>query len=272
MLKVVAYTTQQDELARAVCCRAGFAGVCLTVTQLLAELEARAEQVAKVAVLELRAPDGKMAEQTSFKAFQMVNLGGKITHYVQAEVHAPGIRPAVQRQVNAFGVFLNVFTSAANFHTATTRTATLFRGGISRAAVQEAIEHVFIADTVAQVLVNNVVFTGRLGCPVSRNNRGILRSLRNCGLAKSVEPCESIDDTFTHSLVLKGVAVELAAVELADGADSTSCETNARMNIGRTGVVNLFFGVSGGVPLASGLEERLETVSARLMAALLRAV
>ena len=268
MMKVVAYTTQQDELARAVCCRAGFAGVCGTVTQLLAELEARAEQVAKVAVLELRAPDGKMAEQTSFKAFEMVNLGGKITHYVQAEVHAPGVRPAVQRQVNAFGVFLNVFTSAANFHTATTRTATLFRGGTSRAAVQEAIEHVFIADSVAEVLVNNVVFTGRLGCPVSRNNRGILRSLQNCGLAKSVEPCESIDDTFTHSLVLKGVAVELA-----DGAVSTtSCEASARINIGRTGVVNLFFGVSGGVPLARALEERLQGVSARLMAALLQAV
>jgi hypothetical protein len=268
MLKVVAYTTQQDELARAVCCRAGFSGVCRTVTQLLADLEGRAEQVAKVAVLELRAPDGKIAEQTSLKAFEMVNLGGKITHYVQAEVHAPGVRPAVQRQVNAFGVFLNVFTSAANFHTATTRTATLFRGGTSRAAVQEAIEHVFIADSVAEVLVNNVVFTGRLGCPVSRNNRGILRSLLSCGLAKSVEPCESIDDTFTHSLVLKGVAVELA-----DGADSTTtCEANARMNIGRTGVVNLFFGVTGGVPLASGLEERLQGVSARLMAALLQAV
>jgi hypothetical protein len=95
----------------------------------------------------MRAPDGKTAEQTSFKAFEMVNLGGKITHHARAEVHAPGVLPGVQRQVNAFGVFLNVFTSAANFHTATTRTATLFRGGSSRAAVQEAIEHVFVAET-----------------------------------------------------------------------------------------------------------------------------
>jgi hypothetical protein len=36
--------------------------------------------------------------------------------------------------------------------------------------------------------------------------------------------------------------------------------------------VNLFFGVTGGVPLARGLEARLEGVSARLMAALRRAV
>jgi hypothetical protein len=41
MLKVVAHTSQRDELARVVCSRAGFAGVCGTVTELLAEVEAR---------------------------------------------------------------------------------------------------------------------------------------------------------------------------------------------------------------------------------------
>jgi hypothetical protein len=126
--------------------------------------------------------------------FELVNLDCKITQHARAEVHAPGVLPSVQRQVNVFGVFLNVFTSTASFHTVMTLTETRFsRGGLSDAVVQESIEHVFVADSVAEVLMNNVVFCWRLDCPVSRHNRGICCTLEGAGLARSWEQIGNLD-------------------------------------------------------------------------------
>ena len=173
MIKIVACTSGSDELARVVA-EPVFADVCAAVTELVTTLQTqRAQRVTKVSVLEMRVP-----ESTSFLAPHLVNIGGKIVHHQVAQVHAPAVRSVVQRQANAFGLFFTVFTTACNFHTSSTRTSTLFRGGVSRAAVQDAIEHIFLQESVAEVLVNNVVFSGRLGHPVQVNNKGIEHALR----------------------------------------------------------------------------------------------
>ena len=182
--------------------------------------------------------------------------------------HAPGIVQSVQRQVNAFGAFFTVYTSAANFHTSSTRTATLFRGGCSRAAVLDAIEHVFLPHSVAEVLVNNIVFSSRLGHPVSQANAGIRRALEATGAGR-VELCGPMDDSmFVHSFTMRAMTPEwLSAHGVADMRDLC-----VRINVGRTGVVNFFCGVTGGVPLDSAPEERLLPVCKELMQQVLRVV
>ena len=100
MIKVVAHTSSSDELARIVSAPV-FVDVCSAVTELIAAVETqRQERVTKVSVLDVRAP-----ESSSFQEPVLVNIGGKIMHYAMPQVHAPGVLPSVQRQVNAFGVF-----------------------------------------------------------------------------------------------------------------------------------------------------------------------
>jgi hypothetical protein len=263
MIKVVAHTSSFDELARSVAAPV-FKDVCGAVTELMHAVETRgSETVVKVAVHEVRVP-----ESTSFQAPALVNIGGKITHYAMQEVHAQGMRSSVQRQVNAFGVFFSVFTSAGNFHTSSTKTATLFRGGASGAAVLEAIDHVFLKDSVAEVLINNVVFSCRLGHPVSQHNAGIRRALERVG-AGVVEVCPTMEDNmFVHAFVVRAVSQQWLR---AHGVDDVQ-ELHARINIGRTGVLNVFFGVGGGVPLQSALELRLRHVCTVFLDAIRAAV
>lgn len=249
MIKVVAHTSTCDELARSVAAPV-FADVCDAVTELMAAVESRRDQrVTKIAVHEVRAP-----ECTSFQAPSVVNIGGKITHFARSEVHAPGVRTSVQRQANAFGVFFSVFTSACNFHTSSTKTSTLFRGGASRAAVQHAIMHVFVQDSVHEVLVNNIVFSCRLGHPVSVNNLGIRRALEALGVGTFQECGTAEDNMFVHAYIVRTVTPSwLHALGIKDVP-----ELRVRINIGRTGVVNIFFGIVGGVLIDSALEERLQ--------------
>jgi len=263
MIKVVARTSSGDEVVRLAPAPV-FVDVCSTVTALIAQVEGRRkERVAKIVVQDMRAP-----ESTSFQEPVLVNIGGKILHLPMKEVHAPGVVHSVQRQVNGFGAFFTVFTSAANFHTSSTRTATLFRGGCSRAAVLDAIEHVFLRHGVAEVLVNNVVFSCRLGHPVSQANAGIRRALEATGAGR-VELCGPMDDSmFVHSFTMRAMTPEwLCAHGVADMRDLC-----VRINIGRTGVVNFFCGVTGGVPLVSAPEERLLPVCKKLMQEVLRVV
>jgi len=262
MIKVVAHTSSCDEVARIVPSPVFF-DVCGAVTKLIAAVETqRQERVTKLTVLEVRAP-----ESASFQAPVLVNIGGKIMHFPAPEVHAPAARASVQRQANAFGVFFSVFTSASNFHTSSTRTATLFRGGCSRAAVVEAIDHVFLAHTVESVVLNNVVFSCRLGHPVSQNNAAIRRALEAAEAGRVELGAQTEDSMFVHSFVVRAERAWLGAHELADLPGLC-----VRINVSRTGVVNCFFGIPGGVPLASAAEERLQPVCAVLLELVRRVV
>lgn len=248
MIKVVAHTSTHDELARIVD-KAVFADVCGAVTELVAVVEGRRqERVSKVAVHELRAREALSCQEPV-----VANIGGKITHYRCKDVHTPGARPSIQRQVNDFGVFQSVYTGACNFHTGSTKTSTLFRGGRVRSDVLEAIDHIFLKEAVAEVLVNNIVFTARLGHPVSPKNFGIRRALQALG-AGSVELSGPMEDTmFVHCITVRFKNLEwLHTHGVHDMPDLC-----VRMNICRTGVLNLFFGITGGVALASAPEERL---------------
>jgi len=263
MIKVVAKTSSSDELARIVA-KPVFADVCDAVTDLMDVVESRRkERVTKILVHNVRAP-----ECTSFQAPNLVNMGGKITHYARTEVHAPGVRNIVKRQANAFGVFMSIFTKAGNFHTSSTKTSTLFRGCSSRAAVQEAILHIFLQDSVHEVLVNNLVFSCRLGHPVSMHNDGIRLSLEALG-AGDVQKCGTAEDNmFVHAFVLPALRPDwLRSLCMPEVPDM-----RVRININRTGVVNVFFGLSGGVSIDTALEEHLQPVCALLLEAMRSAV
>ena len=263
MLKVILHTSNQDELARTVNAPV-YSDVCDTVTELMAAVESRCNlRVTKIAVHEMRVP-----ESTSYQSPCVVNIGGKITHYPCADVHVPALRTSVQRQTNAFGVFMSIFTRAGNFHTSSTQTTTLFRGCASREAIKQAIMHVFVVDSVHEVLVNNIVFSARLGHPVSEHNIGIRQALEALD-AGPVHVCETAEDNmFVHAFVLRTVTPKWLQTYSVEAVR----ELRVRINIGRTGVVNVFFGIAGGENIDSALDERLQPVCNALVDAMRSAV
>ena len=254
MIKVIARTSSGDEIVRMVH-TAVVGDVCSTITRMLEDItHLRNEQVDKFIVHNLH-----IAEHMSFQAPVIANIGGKVSHVKLRDVHAVGVRSSVIRQVNEFGIFYSVYTSCCNFHTSSTKTCTLFRGGTSRTAVLEAIDHIFLQEAVGEVRVNNVVFSARLGHPVSQHNTRIVQAIRDLQLG-SVQECGCTEDTmFVHSFVLQvECKTWLALYGFVDNI-------RVRVNLCRTGVLNVFFGIPGGVPLESAPEERLRPACVALM-------
>jgi hypothetical protein len=226
MIKVIARTSSGDEIVRMVH-TAVVGDVCSTITRMLEDItHLRNEQVDKFIVHNLH-----IAEHMSFQAPVIANIGGKVSHVKLRDVHAVGVRSSVIRQVNEFGIFYSVYTSCCNFHTSNTKTCTLFRGGTSRTAVLEAIDHIFLQEAVGEVRVNNVVFSARLGHPVSQHNARIVQAIRDLQLG-SVQECGCTEDTmFVHSFVLEvQCKTWLALYGFVDNM-------RVRVNLCRTGVV-----------------------------------
>ena len=195
------------------------------------------------------------------------NLCGKVAHYANTDIYQKGVRPYVRRTKSLFGAFTCVYTKHANFHTGSARSSTLFRGGTSTERIKHAIAHIFADYVVHSVLVHNCVFTGNLGVPVSRSNGAVQRSLE-AAFECQAQPLMAIDEQmFAVSLLLKDFRAPL--VEVAPGDSPVA---SVRVNICRTGVLNIFIAAPGGVDARTHLDETLLPVAHRLFAAIARVV
>lgn len=209
-----------------------------------------------------RAPRIKAPE-----APRCTNLCGKVAHYPNTDIYKKGVRPYVRRTKSLFGAFTCVYTKHANFHTGSARSSTLFRGGTSTERIKHAIAHIFADCVVHSVLVHNCVFTGNLGVPVSRSNGAVQRSLE-AAFECDAQPLMAIDEQmFAVSLLLKDFRAPL--VEVAPGDSPVA---SVRVNICRTGVLNIFIAAPGGVDARTHLDETLLPVAHRLFAAIARVV
>lgn len=196
------------------------------------------------------------------------NLCGKITHLAAAAIYSPGVQPYVRRTKNLFGNFTCVYSTHANFHTGAARSSTLFRGGSNTQNIKGAIAHIFMACYVHSVLVHNCVFTGNLGVPVSRSNAAVQQCLAadfECRALPLAAVCD--ENMFAISLLLKDFRTPLVAVAAGD-----SPVASVRVNICRTGVLNIFVAAPGGVDARTHLDETLAPVAHRLFAAIARVV
>lgn len=260
-MRVSVKTCTQDQLLRLV--EPEFSKVCVAVSVLHDVVENRKESVVKISVVE----QCKIEDLTRMPPI-VANICGKITHNSAKYVHNPSVRPYVYRHKNNFGLFDCLITTACNFHTGSTGGTTMFKAGMSRNDISEAISHAFVADAVYSVLVNNVVYSSRLGHPVSKYNEGIHRALLAIWVG-DIELCLPMDECmFVHSFLLQ---MRDSAWLTEAGLPGVSC-MKVRINICRTGIVNFFFGIAGGVPLDSAPEERLCAVCSTLYDAIARVV
>ncbi len=260
-LRVLVITSTQDEIARCVN-SASMENMCATISCLTQEVEERGQRIVKIVV-----QSNHLRERLTPKALFVANMCGKIVHANAMHIHTPAIKPYVGRESNNFGTTESVYTKVCNFHTGLQNTTTLLRAGTSSREIERAIPHVFVMDNIVEAVVHNIVYSARIGRPVSAHNKAIGRALEEaCGCR--ILACLQIEESmFVHSFhVQMDRASSLRGDAVADAPD-----INVRINICRTGVVNLFVGVPGGIPLRLEPEMKLMPVCAALLEAIVRA-
>lgn len=194
------------------------------------------------------------------------NICGKIVHERGIDIYNPGVRPYVFQSQNNFGTMYCLLSTACTFHTGHDQATTLFRAGVNISEIGEAIKEAF-PHSVQDCSVHQTVTTSRLGHPVAIHNSFIeqhLSSEFNC----VVQKCLSTDETmFQHAFTLSSFDPSyLTAFNITE-----QNECSVRLNICRTGVMNCFISVKGGICVSLAPVERLLMFSNALYNAVLRA-
>lgn len=223
--------------------------ICAQISTLMRELEnnelhvRESSAVAKVLVQAER-------EELSHKPLSVVNICGKITHQATLHIHNPGVKAYVKKERNNFGVSHAVYTRFCNFHTSDNKSSTLLRAGTSSKEILEGICHVFVTDSLLDVVVTNIVYNARLGRPVLPNNKRIMRAIKNLALGPVLD-CMPVEECmFVHCL-----KQELQNKEILQNLGLQNLlDVSVRINICRTGVVNFFIGLPGGIDIYSDPE------------------
>ena len=267
LLRIVVLLNNTEELARHLQVRS-LADVCASISSFMKELDTNVFHANdKTQVIKILVQTKNLREVLSFKPLSVVNMCGKITHQATMHIHTPGVKAYITKERNNFGVSHAVYTRFCNFHTGNNKTSTLFRAGTSSRAISHGISHVFVLDNLLDVVVTNIVYNARLGWPVSAKNERIMRAFKQLGMGP-VLFCMPIEECmFVHCLKL----------ELTDTATLQSLglqgmqDVSIRVNICRTGVVNFFFGLPGGVQLSSDPELRVICMCETLLQAIISA-
>jgi hypothetical protein len=267
LLRLVVILNNNEELARHVQA-SSVADVCSHISSFMKELDTNKFHAHdKTQVTKILVQTKNLREVLSYKPLSVVNMCGKITHQASMHIHTPGVKAYITKERNNFGVSHAVYSRFCNFHTGNNKTSTLFRAGTSSRAISHGISHVFVLDNLLDVVVTNIVYNARLGWPVSANNERIMRAFQSLDLG-NVLFCMPIEECmFVHCLKLELTDTEtLQSIGLQGMPD-----ISIRVNICRTGVVNFFFGLPGGVPLSSDPELRVVSVCETLMQAIISA-
>ena len=231
-----------------------FDNVCKHISSLRQEIEERDKEISSTHILQVIVQSQHLHEVFSLKELSVVNMCGKIIHSTAREVHAPTAKPYVKKEKNNFGITDTVYTRFCNFHTGSSKTSTLLRGATSSKSIKMSIEHIFILDHVQDVFVTNIVYNARMGRAVSLKNSGIERALKKLNIG-TVLRCMPLEECmFVHCFKVQ--ILDLAFLRHLCMSSLTNC-ASVRVNICRTGVINFFVGLPGGIPLSLEPELRI---------------
>lgn len=268
-IRIVACTNLDDELVRHVFVDS-CTEMCTVISRFKEEIEGRRNEIMgekQERVVSVRVQSNHQRQVFSVKAPFVANMCGKLTHTASLHLHTPGVIAYIKKERNNFGTTDTVYTRACNFHTGSSRTSTLFRAATSSEAITNMISHVFILDNVLDILIHNIVYSARLGRPVAAKNNGIRSAIEKLGMGP-VLICFPIEECmFVHCLMLN---VQNADVLAGIGLEQMK-GMKVRINICRTGVLNFFVGLPGGVNLSTQPEKHVVRVCEKLLQTILQA-
>jgi hypothetical protein len=263
ILRILILLNNGDELVRYITVN-GFEDLCAEISSVCQDIEGRDNtQIGKV-IVQSNDSDIVLSE----KQLTVVNICGKITHTAATEVHVQAIKPYIKKEINNFGTTNSVYTRYCNFHTGTKKSCTLLRGATCSRSINTSIEHVFIQDYIQDVTVTNIVYNTRLGRAVSAQNTSIERAIKNLNIG-IVSLCMPLEECmFVHCF-----KVQISDINVLQsmGLSALTNNTSVRINICRTGVVNFFVGLTGGMALSSAPETSVVYVCQMLLQSIMGA-
>ena len=179
----------------------------------------------------------------------IANICGKISHYSTTQIYREEIMPYVQKLQNRFGIFKCLYSPLCNFHTGCVGQITLFRGAKCSNQIQEAIVEAFAQEYIHNVKVHNIMASARTGIPIAKQNKMIgtqLCKFFDCEMHSSLD---GDDCMFIHSFFLQKWS------KTTEQTFHLHEISTVRVNICRTGVINMFLSIRGGVNLHDEAEK-----------------
>lgn len=181
---------------------------------------------------------------------RFTNIVGQINHYDNLCVLQEHAKLSTHHISDAFGEFICLYSPLSNLRISVNFTNTLFRGGNSSRDIQELIDHSIKAETVHNITVHMFVATCRLGRPVARYNEMLTSALTTPNW--SLLPLGD-DGELTN---YRGVLLQDISEPLAKQLGLPEVPSSMRVNITRTGCVNMFLSLRKHVGFCQGIEHR----------------
>lgn len=248
MIKITLIINGQNELVRII---TNEKCVCQGITKLVNHFEQMKkdlqmdEQIKRIVI----DCDMKTKKMPSLMPY-VTNMCGKLTHTSTNNIYNDNILPYVKIKQNQFGNFKSVSTQNCNFHTGSSLTTSLFRAGNNTEKILHSIKHVFVKDFIVDTNVHNIVCSFRLGYPISSKNNMLLLRLKTLKIANVLKCIDTDDRMYLHAFILSDFDKNwLQSIDLQSYELGLFRLENLRINICRTGVVNLFMSLPIGFKL-----------------------
>lgn len=178
------------------------------------------------------------------KPLQLANMCGKIWHTTKTELFNESVLPMVHTVRTEFGWCESVFSEHANIQTTQNGTS-LIKAARNVAALQVLLNHVFKPERIHSIRIHNIMCTAQIKHFVSPRNCRILQLLQNTFDCNCNETLLLDDHMFAHSFLLDKFSTTcLQQYSLFDVSLKS-----VRINICRTGIVNFFVAIPGGIDL-----------------------
>lgn len=180
------------------------------------------------------------------KPLQLANMCGKIWHTSSSDLFNKSVLPLVHTMRTEFGWCQTVYSALANIQTTQGNNISLIRAARDCSALQVLLDHVFKPECIQCARIHNVMCTAQIKHLVSSRNSHILQLLRNA-FECACDATLLLDDyMFAHSILLEKFST---ACLQQNGLHDVNVKS-VRVNVCRTGIVNFFVAIPGGIDLA----------------------
>lgn len=177
------------------------------------------------------------------------NIVGKIDHWDTCTILRNEVQSLALEICDGFGEFWCLFSPQCNLRVSKACTITLFRGGRSSNEILEIIENAIITDTIKSISVHMLVATARLGHPVARDCYGLVNAFAQMQMLKMY--CTFDEDDITN---YKGIILHSFCTDWLAKFNLPAAPTQIRLNLARTGTVNMFVSLASPLNLTPNIE------------------
>ena len=208
------------------------------------------EDSANVVVVSVRITEEACREIVARDVY-FCNICGRIRHYDVIDVIREETRPVVMKLRNEFGHWNAIYSRLCNLVTSTNMSNTLFRGAASSRDVLEVVRHAIKTETILNMTLHMIVASARMPHPVAINSNVFNHSMKCDNIWKMRVEVTNSEAFFTKCITLFDFTPAFLNMHAIPSANTPK---SVQVNITRTGSVNMFMSLAGGVPFHEDIE------------------